>query len=315
MLVLDRDYVVNHLPCRDCVALMEDVLRREAAGEITQYLRTAIRLPNDAILGLMPGYDAGGYFGVKVLSVYHHNALDGYPSHQGQILLFEKDHGAVLAAIDAMSVTQIRTGAVSAAASRALARPDSAHLCVLGCGAQGQSHLQAMAASFDLKRFTCWDVRPESARVLAEMGRALGIASEACPDARTAVTGADIVCTVTPSKTPILEYGWLKPGAHVNAVGACAPADRELDSETVARARFFGDNYDSVMHESGDFLIPLAEGRFEKSHFLGTVGDVLLGKLPGRTSDDQLTVFEALGMAVEDLACAVRLYEDYGRTH
>lgn len=309
MKIFDQGYVQAHLTTAECIAIMEQTLKEERCGRCTQYLRTAINMPNTNILGLMPSYFERGYFGAKVISVYHTNAGTGYPSHQGEILLFAKEHGNVLAVIDAMSVTKIRTGCVSAAASRVLANPDSKVLAILGCGAQGHSHLDALAQVFDLEEVRCWDAYVPSAQALAQAAQAKGLHGMVCETAQAAVTDADIICTLTPAKEPILQGAWIKPGAHINAVGACAPANRELDSDLMAKARVFCDHQESILHESGDFLIPLKEGRYDATHLLGAVGDVLLDKLPGRTSREDITVFEAVGMAVEDIACGIWLYE------
>lgn len=146
-------------------------------------------------------------------------------------------------------------------------------------------------------------------KALQKLPRKREYPGKACETVKEAVEQADIVCTVTPSKVPILKKEWLRPGTHVNAVGACAPADRELDSDLAAESTFFGDNRESVLHESGDFLIPIKEGRYTEEHLAGILGHVLLGKEKGRTSEEEITVFEALGMAVEDIACAIYLYE------
>ena len=311
MKVLDQEYVTKYLDMKACVDLMEDVFRQVEQQKCTQYLRTAIELPNHNILGVMPGYFESGYFGAKILSVYPMNGREGYPSHQGQILLFEKEHGQIKAVVDAMTVTRIRTGAASAAASRVLARPDASHLALLGSGEQADSHLEAMLLSFPIKTVTVWSPSRKHAEQFAEKSsRKYGVDVIVCEDAASAVRDADIICTLTPSKTPILEGAWVKPGAHINAVGACSPQSREIDSELAEKARFYGDNRESVMKESGDFLIPLMEGKFEESHFLGTVGQILTGDIKGRTSEDEITIFESLGMAVEDLACAEYLYEN-----
>ena len=274
-----------------------------------QYLRTAVTLPNRNVLGLMPGYYSKGYFGAKVISVYPGNSKEGYPSHQGQIVLFGATHGEVLAVLDAMSITRIRTGAVSAAASCALANPHAETLAILGCGEQGHSHLAAMAEVFPLRRVCCWDIVPAAAERLAEAARERGLEAEAFRNVAHAVKDADIICTLTPSKEPILRSTWVKDGAHINAVGACAPAARELDSELMTRSLVYCDNRDSIEKESGDFLIPLQEGCYDESHLLGPVGDVMLGRLRGRRSLQNVTVFDAVGMAVEDMACAIWLYE------
>lgn len=309
MKLFDQAHVETHLSTGDCIAIMEQTLKDERTGACRQYLRTAINMPNTNILGLMPSYFEKGYFGAKVISVYHTNMGTGYPSHQGQILLFSKEYGNVLAAIDAMSVTKIRTGCVSAVASKALANPDSRILAILGCGAQGHSHLEALTQVFGLEEVRCWDVFDPSAQALAKAAKGKGLGGIVCATAEEAVYNADIICTLTPSKEPILQGAWVKPGAHINAVGACAPTSRELDSDLVAGSKFFCDHAESILHESGDFLFPLKEGRYGEDHLLGTLGDVLLGRLPGRTSARDITVFEAVGMAVEDIACAIYLYE------
>lgn len=313
MLTLDAAYIEQHLTTGLCIDLMREVLMEERKGACVQYLRTAVPLPNGNVLGLMPGYSGKGYFGAKIISVYPGNGRDGYPSHQGQIVLFGAEHGEVLAVLDAMSITRIRTGAVSAAASRALANPDAETLAILGCGEQGRSHLAAMAEAFPLRRVCCWDLVPAAAERLAAAAREKGLEAKACGDVAAAVRDADIICTLTPSGEPILCSSWVKDGAHINAVGACAPTLRELDSELMARSLVYCDNRESIVHESGDFLIPLQEGRYGESQLLGAVGDVLLGRLPGRRSPRDVTVFDAVGMAVEDMACAIRLYEQAER--
>ena len=311
MKVLDQEYVTKYLDMEACIDLMENVFRQVEQEACTQYLRTAIELPNHNILGVMPGYFESGYFGAKILSVYPMNGRDGYPSHQGQILLFEKKHGQIKAVVDAMSVTRIRTGAASAAASRLLARPDSTHLALLGSGEQADSHLEAMLKCFPIDIVTVWSPTEKHAEQVATKNSAkYNVKVDACKDAKDAVEDADIICTLTPSKTPVLEGTWVKPGTHINAVGACSLQSRELDSALTKSARFYGDNRESVMKESGDFLIPLQEGRIEETHFLGTIGQILTGKCQGRTSDKEITIFESLGMAVEDLACAEYLYEN-----
>lgn len=309
MKFFDQAYVENHLGTADCIQIMEQTLKEERTGACRQYLRTAINMPNTNILGLMPSYFERGYFGAKVISVYHTNAGTGFPSHQGEILLFAKEHGNVLAVIDAMSVTKIRTGCVSAVATKTLANPDSKVLAILGCGAQGHSHLEALSAAFALEEVCCWDPYTPSAEALAGSAKGKGLRSRVCATVQEAVQDADIICTVTPAKEPILLGEWVKPGTHINAVGACAPVNRELDSQLMAKARVFCDHQESILHESGDFLIPMKEGLYGETHLLGTVGDVLLGNLPGRTSREEITVFDAVGMAVEDIACGIFLYE------
>lgn len=182
-------------------------------------------------------------------------------------------------------------------------------LALLGAGAQGRSHLEAMALVRRLTEVTVWDVRPENARrFAAEMAEKAGCPIRACSCAEEAVRDADIICTLTPSPTPVLESSWVKPGAHINAVGACSATARELSSALVARCLLYGDSIESVEKESGDYLIPLSEGVIQKGHLRGTIGQLLCGEITGRTSAQDVTLFDALGLAIEDVACAKYLY-------
>jgi ornithine cyclodeaminase len=221
------------------------------------------------------------------------------------VLLFEGEHGSLQAILDASAVTAIRTAAVSGAATRALARPDAGDVAVLGTGVQADTHLEAMLAARALRRVRAWSRSPDHVRAFAERARRRhGIGVEAARTAREAVEGADLVCTVTSSPVPVVEAGWIGAGAHVNAVGASVATARELDSDTVARARLFVDRRESALAEAGDFLIPRGEGRFGDGHIQAELGEVLLGRRPGRQAESDLTVFKSLGLAVEDLAAA-----------
>jgi ornithine cyclodeaminase len=221
------------------------------------------------------------------------------------VLLFEGEHGSLQAILDASAVTAIRTAAVSGVATRALARDDAGDLAILGTGVQAATHLEAMMVARRVRRVRAWSRSPEHARAFAARARRRhGIEVEASPSAREAVTGADLVCTVTSSREPVVQAGWIAPGAHVNAVGASVAGARELDSATVAGSRLFVDRRDSARAEAGDFLIPRAEGLVTDDHIRAELGEVLLGRRPGRASPGDVTVFKSLGLAVEDLAAA-----------
>ena len=307
---LNKSQVIEKLTVPACIDLMRRTLADYSAGKSLQYLRTVTPLPHHNLFGFMPAYlGDGDYFGAKVITVFHGNHEKGLPSHQGSVLLFDSESGSLHFMADGDAITMIRTGAVSAVATDLLARPDASHLCILGCGAQGKSHLRAISQVRKLTKITVWDKNPAGAEAFArEMADVAACPILPCPSAKEAVVNADIICTVTPSPVPVLEDEWVKPGAHINAVGACAAANRELPSALVARAKLYGDSVESVEKESGDYLIPLAEGLISKEHLLGTVGDLLLGKIEGRTDPDEVTVFDALGLAIEDVACAKYLY-------
>lgn len=307
---MDKRQVLRRLSMAGCIGLMRTVLQDDAEGKSRQYPRTVTPLPGNNLLGFMPAYlGTGDYFGAKVITVFPGNHQAGLPSHQGSVLLFDAEHGALRFMADGDAITQIRTGAVSAVATDLLARPDAKRLALLGAGAQGRSHLEAMALVRRLTEVTVWDVRPENARrFAAEMAEKAGCPIRACSCAEEAVRDADIICTLTPSPTPVLESSWVKPGAHINAVGACSATARELSSDLVARCLLYGDSIESVEKESGDYLIPLSEGVIQKGHLRGTIGQLLCGEITGRTSAQDVTLFDALGLAIEDVACAKSLY-------
>ncbi len=312
MIFLSEEQVLAVLDEKSCISVMRKALCGLEQGKGEQYLRTPFKLPGGDIFAFMPAYLDEHTFGAKVLTVFHRNGAAGYPSHQGGVMLFEAEHGSPLALADAAAVTRVRTGAVSALATDLLARKDASSLSLLGCGVQAESHLKAIRHVRLLRRVTAWDIDPARSLDFARrMAAETGLPVEAKRTAREALDGADIVCTLTPSKTPILEAEWIREGAHINAVGACLPKDRELPGALMAKARVYGDARESVLNESGDFLIPLREGLYGEDHLLGTLGAVALGLVPGRRTDGEITVFEALGLAIEDIAAARYVYDRY----
>ncbi|HXH62001.1 MAG TPA: ornithine cyclodeaminase family protein, partial [Fimbriimonadaceae bacterium] len=242
-----------------------------------------------------------------VVTVFPSNEGTEYESHQGAVMLFDAKYGAPMAVMDGGEITTIRTAAASGAATRVLAREDAGDLAIIGSGTQARSHLQAMAEVRDLRRVRVWSRSAENARRFAEWARPI-IEVEVAGTAQEAVEGADIICTVTGSKEPVVLGDWVGPGAHINAVGACVKSARELDTALVARSRFIVDCRESAFNEAGDFLIPKQEGAVGDEHVRAELGEVLAGKARGRTSEEEVTVFKSLGVAVEDLAAAHHIY-------
>jgi ornithine cyclodeaminase len=296
-----------------CIELMQKLFREIAGGGVSHTLRTAVPVEQGKLLGIMPGYvRSGNSLGAKIITVYHDNYQKGLPSHQGIVAVFDADTGCVRGIADGMSITAIRTAAVSAAATDVLAKKDAKTLALLGSGVQAHTHLEAVSAVRGIEHVRVWSPHREKAEAFAEEeSRRTGQRFTVCVSAEEAASQSDIICTVTSSKTPVLEGRWVQPGAHINAVGACRAQDRELDSGCVAKARFFGDSGQSVTNESGDYLFPLREGLITEKHFLGEIGDVLAGKIPGRQNDTDITIFEALGLAVEDIVCASWLLDGF----
>jgi len=306
--VVARDEVRQLLSMERCIELMADALAALARGAAENPLRTVMRLPQlGAALGMMPAARSSpGTIGLKVISVFPGNRGSGYESHQGFVLLFETEHGAPFALVDAGAITAIRTAAVSGVATRLLAREDADDLAILGSGTQARTHLEAMlVVRPEVRHIRAWSPNAERLKAFAtEAARAHDLPVELADSAHDAVEGAAIVCTVTASPTPVLEGDWLSPGVHVNAVGASQPNARELDAEAVRRSRLFVDRRESAIHESGDLLAAMEAGVVDEGHIVGELGDLLTGAAVGRRDATDITLFESLGLAVEDLAAA-----------
>jgi ornithine cyclodeaminase/alanine dehydrogenase-like protein (mu-crystallin family) len=315
LLVLSGAAARQLLPPAECAAAMRAALTALARGEADQPLRTVVR-PEHAtgLIGLMPAYLSGpdGAYALKALCIVPGNPARGLDSHQGIVLLSGAATGEPLALLNASVVTEIRTAAVSAVATELLARADATELAIIGTGVQARAHLRAISSSRRLTGIRIAGRDPASAsRFAAELTGDAGLAGVPvipCGSAAEAVAGAGIVVTVTSSAEPVLRRAWLAPGTHINAVGACLPQQRELDARTVAAAAFFADSRESVRAESGDFLLALAEGAIGPDHIRAELGEILTGSAPGRADDDEITVFESLGIAVEDLAAAALAY-------
>jgi len=313
VLFLNREDVEALLPVGECIEVMAGALGALARGEAFQPLRAAHWLPDRrGLLVTMPGglfAEDGGVLGVKVLTVFPGNATHGEESHQGAVLLFEAERGRPLAFLDASSITAIRTAAVSALATRLLAREDAGDLAILGSGVQARTHLAALREVRPLRRVRVWSRDPENARRFAAEESALyGLPVEPVATAREAVEGADLLCTVTAAVEPVVHGEWIAPGCHINAVGACTPNARELDTAAVVRARLFVDRRESALHEPGEILTPLREGAIGEDHILGEIGELVIGRVAGRRAPEDVTLFESLGLTVEDLASARHIY-------
>lgn len=301
-LVLSERDVRALLDMESCIEAMADVLSSLARGELHLPLRSVVAPAGaETLFGLMPAYrgDPQPLWALKEIVIAPANPARGLDAHQGVVLLHDGETGRVLAILNASPVTEIRTAAVSAVATRALARPDARRVAILGAGVQARAHAHALRAVLDDPEVRIWARRPEAA---AELAHELG--AIVAPSVEAALAGAEVVCTTTAAREPILRKGWLAPGAHVNAVGACLPTTRELDTETVACASLFTDRRESCLAEAGDYLLAAAEGAIGPEHIKAELGEVLAGMHPGRERDDELTIFESLGIAVEDLAAA-----------
>jgi ornithine cyclodeaminase/alanine dehydrogenase-like protein (mu-crystallin family) len=302
ILVLSEHDVRRLLDMESCIEAMSEVLASLARGELYQPLRFVIRPTGAAgLLGLMPAHRRGSApaYALKEIVISPGNPARGLDAHQGAVLLHDGETGELVAALNASPVTATRTAAVSAVATRALAKPGAERVAILGAGVQARAHLDAMRAVLDDPEIRIWARRLEEAEKLAaETGAVVA------PSQDAALFGAEVVCTTTTASEPIIEHRWLAPGAHVNAVGSSIPTARELDTETMAKASLFVDRRESTLNEAGDYLLAAAEGAFGPEQIKAELGEVLAGMHPGREHEDELTVFKSLGIAVEDLAAA-----------
>jgi ornithine cyclodeaminase len=300
VIVLSEHDVRELLDMESCIEAMEEVLTSLARDELYQPLRSVARPPDaGGFIGLMPAYRGGSspVYSLKEIVVVPDNPTRGLDAHQGGVLLHD-ENGQLVALLNASPVTEIRTAAVSAVATRALARPDAQRVAIIGAGVQARSHVQAMRAVLDDPEIRIWARRLEAAEELA--GEVGAIVS---PSVDSALFGAEVVCTATAASEPVVERRWLARGAHVNAVGAFGPG-RELDTETVATSSFFVDRRESALNEGGDYGGAAAEGAVGPDHIKAELGEVLAGLHPGREHEDELTVFKSYGIGVEDLAAA-----------
>jgi ornithine cyclodeaminase len=312
ILVLDNQQIRDLLPMIECIELMADALAALARGEVYQPLRTIIRPPEArGLLGLMPAYRAGeaGAFGLKAICVFPENPGKGKDAHQGAVMLFSRETGELLALMNASEITAIRTAAVSAVATRLLAREDAQQLGIIGAGVQARTHLTALAAVRPIKgaRVACRNI--EHAEQLArEMKPKFSFPIEPLRTNEEAVREADLIVTATSSLEPVIKREWISPGAHVNAIGTHSPTSREIDGATMAAARIFTDRRESALNESGDYLLAAKEGLLNPDSILGEIGELLIGTKSGRTSATDITLFKSLGLAIEDVVTADYLY-------
>ncbi|MGH8428627.1 MAG: ornithine cyclodeaminase family protein [Gammaproteobacteria bacterium] len=310
--VIGHREVVELLPMADCVEVMAEMFRTLGRGEAMFPQRQVMRQPDRrGVLGLMPSWlGKPPALGAKVVSVFPGNTATRYESHQGAVLLFETGNGRLLAIIDASTITAIRTAAVSALATQLLARDDAGDLAIIGAGTQADQHLAAMQTVRRIRRVRVWSRDADRAHRLAEAATArYGLPVTPTASACDAVTGANLICTVTGAKAPILQGEWLAPGTHINAVGASVPPFRELDTAAVVRSRVFVDRKETALVEADDVRIPLQENAIGEDHIRGELADLVLERVIGRTGADDITLFKSVGLAVEDLATAQHVYD------
>ncbi len=302
-LLLDAQEVRAILTPQAAIAALEEAFSAMAAENAVQPLRVAAWRPDQqGAIAAMPAFlGRPAVLGAKVIAVFPENSRAGLPSHQGVVVLHDAEDGRCLAIVDAGAITAIRTAAASALATRLLAREDAQVLALLGSGEQAHEHLRAIRTVRAIREVRVFSRTAAHAQTFA----AVAERAEGLP-----VRGAQIICTLTAAREPVLLGRWLEPGAHVNAVGASTPAFRELDAQAISRSILFTDRAESLSAESEDYLGALREGAISEGHLRGELAQLVAGSRTGRTSPEEITLFKSLGLAIEDVAAAHRVYRE-----
>lgn len=312
ILILTHAEVEELLPVRECIPVMADALADLAEGKVFQPLRMIVRPPGaEGDMALMPSYRSGerAAYGVKTVCFFPGNPAKGLDSHQGSVMLFSGETGELIALMNASAITAIRTAAVSGVATQLLASKNASDLAIIGSGVQARAHIEAMACVRPIKRARIASFKLENAQKFAdEFGPRYTFPIEAVESVESALRGADLIVTATTAAEPIVKREWISPGAHLNVVGSSIPTTREIDGAAMAAASLFVDRRESTMNEGGDYLFAVREGTIGPDHIRAELGELLTGKHPGRTSQDEITLFKSLGLAIEDLASADYLY-------
>ena len=305
MRVIDRDEVARRLTYEACISIVRQAMIAFSRGETRQLLRSVIPLGQGHLFGVMPGaLGDNAAFGAKLVSVYPENFAKGRQSHQGLVVLFAPDTGEPVCVVHAGEITAIRTAAASAVATAALARPDATRLAILGYGEQAATHARALLKV----RCGYGDVPARRRRSSAGMRAELNIPFAPAVGVEEAVSDADMVCTVSAAREPILKGAWVRPGTHVNVVGSSVAGPCEVDIDLVARARFVVDSREGVLRQGAEFLRAKEAGVIDDAHIVAEIGQVLAGDIIGRRTATEITVYKSLGHVVQDLASAWALY-------
>jgi thiomorpholine-carboxylate dehydrogenase len=287
----------------ELIGAMELALAAFSAGQVDQPVRTAIEVRDRTFFASMPAYDgAHGILGAKLVTVFPENAARGLHTHLAAISLFDAETGELAAVMDGRYITELRTAAASAVSVKHLARANASTLAILGSGVQARSHLAALPLVREFREIRAWSPTP------AHLGEFAQGVVHAAASAEEAVRGTDVVLIATNAVTPALASDWVSDGAHVIAIGACRPSQREIDPALVARAALFTDSRAAVLKESGDVIQSMCEGRFGEEHVRAELGEVVNGSKPGRQSAREVTLFKSLGLAIEDLTAADLVY-------
>jgi ornithine cyclodeaminase len=305
----DAAEVEDLLDYPGCIDAMRRAMIALSSGERPQPLRQIFTVGDDAMFGTMPGELAAlSTFGAKLVSVFGDPNRPGRSRHQGVVVAFDGETGAVSCIADAEPITKIRTACATAAATDALARVDAGVLAIFGTGLQAEAHLRALPLVRPFREILLWGRSPERTRQFAEqMSKALGREINSVPVGQEAAARADVICTVTSSPVPVLLGEWVKPGTHINLVGSSFLGPVEIDTALLAKARYVADYRPGVLAQAAELAVARDAGAIDNSHVIGEIGDVLAGRVRARENDQQITIYKSLGHVAQDLAAAAYL--------
>lgn len=305
--ILSGEQIRRAVTMGEIVDAMEMAFIELSKGSAEMPLRAHISIaePEGTVL-FMPSYmKVTEMIGIKTVTLFENNRINDIPYIQGMVCLFDGNNGTPKAVFDGMTITALRTGAASGLATRLLARTNTSTCAVFGAGVQGRTQLEAVCAVRDISKAVIFDTIPAAALVFAEeMGKKLNIEVEVAKTPKDALGEADLICCATISETPIFDDNDLPAGVHINAVGSYKPHVQEVPEEMVLRSRLYVDHRESVLEETGDLIIPMNKGLITAGHIIAEIGEVAAGKAPARTSDDEITFFKSVGVALQDLAAA-----------
>ena len=316
MLLLSREDIKKVFTMKDAIEADKKAFQLVVEGKCDAPLRTNIQAPkHEGCFLFMPAYvEEMDTASLKIINIFPHNIDNGIPSSPAQVLLIDGKTGIVIAVLDGTYVTQLRTGAASGAAFDVLARKDARIGALIGTGGQAATQLEAMLAARDIKEVRVFDLNYDRTKEFADRMQeelaSYGAKIVAAKTSDEAVEGADLLITVTPSSKPVFDASKVKEGATISCVGAYQPHMQELDPAILTRAsKIYFDSEEAVLSESGDILIPLADGTITKEDFTGDLGQLIKGQIPGRESDEEIIVFETVGVAAQDLMAAKAIYD------
>jgi alanine dehydrogenase len=311
MLVLSEKQVQSLIDIPELIAALEQAHIQYSTGKAVMPVRLVVPLPQiRGRITSMPGYlNADKALGMKVVTYFSDNPKQSLPAILGTVMLFSAETGKIIAVMDGSSITAIRTACASAMATRVLANAETPILGILGAGVQARAHIRALCRVRKIRKIKLYSPSGASAAaVKKDLETESGAAIEIFRSAEQTVRDSDMIVTATTSNTPVLSREWLKPGAHINAVGSHRPDQREIDGPTVARAKVVVDSREAIMAECGDILLAIKEGSISESHIHGEIGDILAGIKPARSSTDEITLYKSVGIAIQDVATANLVY-------